>query len=100
MQFITIVPLGLAILWVVFKFLAIGVLLIIGLIIWGIYVAFFKKEKEPEDERNPEAEFWDKMMEKQEKDDAEFYRNIGRLEQQLDDIEERVGRKPKRRKNK
>ena len=100
MHFITVVPLGLAILWVIFKFVAIGVFLIVALIVWVIYAVFFKKEKEPEEERNPEGEFWDKMLEQQEKDDAEFYRNIGRLEQQLDDLEERVGYKPKTRKRK
>ena len=100
MHFVTLVPLSLAIVLVVLKFFAIGALIIIALIVWAIYVAFFKKEESEPEQRNPEGEFWDKMMEKQEKDDAEFYRNIGRLEQQLDDIEERVGRKPKRRKNK
>jgi uncharacterized membrane protein (DUF106 family) len=104
MHFVSLVPLSLGILFVVVVAIAKGILIltlaIIALIAWIIYELFFKKEKIEEEERNPEAEFWEQMMEKQEKEDKEFYRQIGRLEQQLDDIEEAAGIKRRKRNRK
>ena len=92
MHFITFVPLSLAILWVVFKVAAIGFLLItaiiIATIVWAIYVLFFKKDEPEVEERDPEAEFWDSMMDKQREDDAEFYKTIGKIEQKQKELEE------------
>ena len=52
MHFVTIIPLGLAIFLMLIKGIFIGLLLIIGLIVWGIYALFFKSDdkKEEEDE--------------------------------------------------
>jgi hypothetical protein len=88
MHYITFVPLSLAILWVTFKVFAIGFLLILALIGWAIYVIFFKKDEPEVEERDPEAEFWDDMMEKQREDDAEFYKTIGRIEEKQKELEE------------
>jgi len=100
MHFVAIVPLVLAIFFVVLKVIAIGTLLIIAGICYLIYHFFFKKD-EPEEEEKDEYDDdidWNKLMEEQRKDDAEFYRQIGRIEQQLDDIEENVGIKKRRKK--
>jgi hypothetical protein len=105
MHFVALVPLSLAITFVVvmaiLKAIAIVVIAVIALIAWIIYVAFFKKD-EPEiqekDEYDLEIEYWDRELRKQQREDAEFYRRMGRLEQQLDDTEKRVGIKRKRNK--
>lgn len=105
MHFVALVPLSLAITFVVvmaiLKAIAIVVIAVIALIAWIIYVAFFKKE-EPEiqekDEHDLEIEYWDREMRRQQGEDAEFYKRMGRLEQQLDDTEKRVGIKRKRKK--
>ena len=107
MHFVSLVPLSLGITFVVvmaiLKGIAILTIALIALFAWIIYVAFFKKdepEKEEEhDEYDREIEYWDKKMRQQQKEDAEFYRQIGRLEQQLDDVEKKVGIKRKRKKN-
>jgi hypothetical protein len=100
MHFIAVVPLGLAILWVIFKgiviFSFVIIACIIGSIAWAIYAIFFKKDEPKVEERNPEAEYWEEMMEQQRKDDAEFYKRMGRLEQQLEDLEQVAGTKKKR----
>lgn len=106
MHFVTIIPLGIAILLMIIKGFFIGLLLIIGLIVWGIYALFFKSDKPKEEEGDEwdqamrkserEIEFWDRKMREQQEDDAEFYRRIGKLEQQLEDLENQVGMKKNR----
>jgi hypothetical protein len=103
MHFVSLVPLSLGILFVVVvamaKAAALLIIAVIGLVVWLIYELFFKKEEvEEEEERDPEAEFWEKMLEDQERGNEEFYKEIGRLEQKLDDLEESAGITKKRRK--
>ena len=104
MHFVSVVPLSLGILFVVVVAIIKGVLIftlaILALIAWVIYELFFKKEKVEEEERDPEAEFWDKMIEQQEREHQDFQRELGRLEQQLDDIEEAAGLKRRKRNRK
>jgi uncharacterized membrane protein (DUF106 family) len=102
MHFVSLVPLSLGILFVVVvamaKAAALLIIAVIGLVVWLIYELFFKKEEVEEEERDPEAEFWEKMLEDQERGNEEFYKEIGRLEQKLDDLEESAGITKKRRK--
>jgi hypothetical protein len=107
MQFVSLVPLWLGITFVIvmalLKAAFIAIVVIVGLIAWIIYEIFFKEEKKEseEEEVEPGVDFWDKMMEEQNRNDADFYRRIGRMEQQLDDLEEVAGiSKKKRRKKK
>jgi len=102
MHFVALVPLSLAITFVVvmaiLKAIAIVVIAMIALLAWVIYIAFFKKD-EPEiqekDEHDLEIESWDIEMRRQQEEDAEFYKKMGRLEQQLDDMETKVWYKEK-----
>ena len=104
MHFVSLVPLSAGVAFVIVMAIIKGVFLltiaVIALIAWLIYHFFFKKD-EPEEEEKDEYDDdidWNKLMEEQRKDDAEFYRQIGRIEQQLDDIEENVGIKKRRKK--
>ncbi len=105
MHFVSLVPLSLGITFVVvmaiLKGIAILVIGLIALIAWVIYVAFFKKEESKEKEKDEidlEIEYWERKTREQIEEDAEFYRKMGRLEQQLDDIEKHVGLKKRRKK--
>jgi len=105
MHFVSLVPLSTGITFVIVVALLKGFFLLaialIALIAWIIYELFFKKDKpkkEERDEYDAEAEYWDNLSKKLEEDDSKFYREIGRLEQQLDDLEEQVGVKKRKRK--
>lgn len=99
MHFVAIVPLGLAILYLLIKAFVITVLVIIAILAYAIYAIFFKKEKQEKlEEEYDDGIDWDKLMEKQEEESAEFYRRIGRMEQKLDDVEEKAGLKKRSRK--
>lgn len=104
MHFVSLVPLSTGIAFVIVMAIIKGVFLltiaVIALIAWLIYHFFFKKdepEEEEKDEYNDDTD-WDRLMEEQRKNDAEFYRQIGRIEQQLDDIEEKANIKKRRKK--